>query len=228
MRRCFVFIQDEPTSGVDTFSRRAIWDLLLKKKKGRVIILTTHFMDEADQLGDRVAIMHKGGLKCVGTSLFLKRKYGVGYTISLTKREGGHDEEIAKLIHSSVPEAQQVRSVATMPCFCFDSTPNHTLTRALFAHCSNAAGEIVFRLPMAASGQFAPLLTSLDAEKEKIAVQNYGLSGIASGRHTYPCCVLFLIVLLLASSDHSRGGVPQDRQRKRGDRQYRGEEAGRE
>lgn len=67
---------DEPTSGMDAVSRRAIWDLLQQHKSDRTVLLTTHFMDEADLLGDRVAIMAKGELQCCGSSLFLKRKYG--------------------------------------------------------------------------------------------------------------------------------------------------------
>lgn len=67
---------DEPTSGVDAISRRAIWDLLQQHKSDRTILLTTHFMDEADLLGDRIAIMAKGELQCCGSSLFLKEKYG--------------------------------------------------------------------------------------------------------------------------------------------------------
>ena len=53
-------VLDEPTAGVDPYSRRAIWDLLIKYKLGRTIILTTHFMDEADLLGDRIAIINCG------------------------------------------------------------------------------------------------------------------------------------------------------------------------
>lgn len=67
---------DEPTSGMDAISRRAIWDLLQQQKNDRTILLTTHFMDEADLLGDRIAIMAKGELQCCGSSLFLKQKYG--------------------------------------------------------------------------------------------------------------------------------------------------------
>lgn len=67
---------DEPTSGMDAISRRAIWDLLQQQKSDRTILLTTHFMDEADLLGDRIAIMAKGELQCCGSSLFLKQKYG--------------------------------------------------------------------------------------------------------------------------------------------------------
>merc|ERR1719273_992802 len=72
-----VVVLDEPTAGVDPYSRRAIWDLLIKYKAGRTIILTTHFMDEADLLGDRIAIINCGKLVCVGTSLFLKSLYGI-------------------------------------------------------------------------------------------------------------------------------------------------------
>uniref|UniRef100_A0A8C5Z7H4 ATP-binding cassette sub-family A member 3-like n=1 Tax=Marmota marmota marmota TaxID=9994 RepID=A0A8C5Z7H4_MARMA len=72
-----VLMLDEPTSGMDAISRRAIWDLLQKQKSDRTILLTTHFMDEADLLGDRIAIMAKGELQCCGSSLFLKQKYGL-------------------------------------------------------------------------------------------------------------------------------------------------------
>jgi ABC-type multidrug transport system ATPase subunit len=68
-----VVILDEPTSGMDPYSRRATWDLIRAKKPGRVILLSTHFMDEADLLGDRIAIMSEGQLRCVGSSLFLKK-----------------------------------------------------------------------------------------------------------------------------------------------------------
>ncbi|PIK44967.1 putative ATP-binding cassette sub-family A member 2, partial [Apostichopus japonicus] len=79
-------ILDEPTAGVDPFSRRAIWDLLLKYKEGRTILLSTHHMDEADVLGDRIAIISHGQLKCVGSSLFLKTTYGSGYKLTVVKK----------------------------------------------------------------------------------------------------------------------------------------------
>jgi ATP-binding cassette, subfamily A (ABC1), member 3 len=50
-------------SGMDPAARRALWDVLIQEKKGRTILLTTHFMDEADILGDRIAIMADGDLK---------------------------------------------------------------------------------------------------------------------------------------------------------------------
>lgn len=61
-----VIILDEPTSGMDPYSMRSTWQLIKKIKKGRIILLTTHSMDEADVLGDRIAIMANGSLRCCG------------------------------------------------------------------------------------------------------------------------------------------------------------------
>ncbi|KAM9530760.1 phospholipid-transporting ATPase ABCA1-like isoform 1-T2 [Salvelinus alpinus] len=82
-----VVILDEPTAGVDPYARRGIWDLLLKYRAGRTIILSTHHMDEADILGDRIAIISHGKLCCVGSSLFLKTQLGTGYYLTLVKRD---------------------------------------------------------------------------------------------------------------------------------------------
>jgi len=76
-----VVICDEPSSGMDPAARRQLWDLLQKEKVGRTLLLTTHFMDEADVLGDRIAIMCDGKLECLGTSFFLKKQYGSGYRL---------------------------------------------------------------------------------------------------------------------------------------------------
>ena len=53
-----------------------MWDVLQEQRKGRTMILSTHFMDEADHLGDRIAIMSDGVVQCCGSSIFLKKKYG--------------------------------------------------------------------------------------------------------------------------------------------------------
>ena len=55
-----IVMLDEPSSGMDTTSRRRLWDMLKKNKNGKIIILTTHYMDEADILGDRIGIMAEG------------------------------------------------------------------------------------------------------------------------------------------------------------------------
>lgn len=68
---------------MDPTARRETWDLIRKEAKGKIIILTTHYMDEADALGDRIAIMSKGKLKTCGSSLFLKDKYGLGILLEI-------------------------------------------------------------------------------------------------------------------------------------------------
>ena len=70
-------VLDEPSSGMDLTAKRQMWNMLKEAKKDRIIILTTHYMDEADILGDRIAIMSAGKVTCLGTSMFLKHKFGV-------------------------------------------------------------------------------------------------------------------------------------------------------
>ena len=79
-------VLDEPTAGMDLGARRKLWDMLRKQREGRIIILTTHYMDEADILGDRIGIMNEGELTCIGTPLYLKNKYGTGYSLTVVKK----------------------------------------------------------------------------------------------------------------------------------------------
>lgn len=74
---------DEPTTGMDPVSRRQVWNLIERVKRGRVTLLTTHSMEEADVLGDRIAIMKGGRLAALGNSLHLKRKFGDGYHVTV-------------------------------------------------------------------------------------------------------------------------------------------------
>jgi ABC-2 type transport system ATP-binding protein len=75
---------DEPTTGLDPNARRAIWDVIRGlKAKGKTIILTTHYLDEAQQLSDRVAIMDHGRIVAVGTSEEIIRKNGSGERLEI-------------------------------------------------------------------------------------------------------------------------------------------------
>jgi len=80
---------DEVSSGLDPLSRRKIWDILLGERGDRSIILTTHFLDEAELLADHIAILSKGSLKASGTSVELKHKLGSGYRVHVYKTHGG-------------------------------------------------------------------------------------------------------------------------------------------
>ncbi|KAJ8771859.1 hypothetical protein K2173_027036 [Erythroxylum novogranatense] len=85
-------ILDEPTTGMDPISRRHVWDIIQKAKNGRAIVLTTHSMEEADILSDRIGIMAKGRLRCIGTSIRLKSRFGTGFiaNISFSETTGGN------------------------------------------------------------------------------------------------------------------------------------------
>jgi len=79
-----ILFLDEPTTGLDPQARRAIWDLLSElNAKGQTIFLTTHYMDEADQLCERIAIMDKGKVLEMGTPAALKAGVPGGYLIEL-------------------------------------------------------------------------------------------------------------------------------------------------
>ncbi|GAB5359398.1 hypothetical protein AAMO2058_000540400 [Amorphochlora amoebiformis] len=142
-------ILDEPTSGMDPYSRRSTWEMLKQAKIGRVLVLTTHFMDEADQLGDRIAIMHRGLIKCCGSSLFLKSKYGVGYTLTIDKADHADIKSIKNTIHQSVPKAKLL---------------------------SEVAGEISFQLPFSDSSKFPDMFDTLDKNKKEWGIHSYGVS----------------------------------------------------
>lgn len=73
---------------MDLTARRQMWNILKEYKKDRIIVLTTHYMDEADILGDRIGIMAKGKMTCLGSSIFLKNKFGEGYNLTLVKKNG--------------------------------------------------------------------------------------------------------------------------------------------
>ncbi|CAK1589994.1 unnamed protein product [Parnassius mnemosyne] len=104
-----IIILDEPTAGVDPVSRRQTWRVLQRARSGRVLLLTTHFMDEADILGDRKAVISKGRVRCAGTSLFLKNKFGIGYHLTLVLDGACREHQITRLVRGHVPRAEKAR-----------------------------------------------------------------------------------------------------------------------
>ncbi|KAJ3451984.1 abc transporter a family member 1-related [Anaeramoeba flamelloides] len=99
-----VVLLDEPTTGMDPVARRHVWEIIEKAKKKRVILLTTHSMEEADILSDKIAIIAAGKLRCVGSSLHLKNKFGTGYRISIIAKEG-KISGVKKMVKKKFPKA---------------------------------------------------------------------------------------------------------------------------
>ncbi|KAL4967743.1 putative ABC transporter [Aspergillus stella-maris] len=93
---------DEVSSGLDPISRRKIWDILLAERGSRTIILTTHFLDEADLLADQIAILSKGVLKANGSSVMLKNDLGSGYHIHVFNNPGSE-----KPVHTRCQDVSQ-------------------------------------------------------------------------------------------------------------------------
>jgi len=100
-----VVFLDEPTAGLDPVSRRTIWDMIIAAKEGRSIILTTHFLDEADVLSDRIGILKDGIMTTCGSSLFLKHHFGVGYTLSF---EASRFIDISSIVSTAKPRSDGV------------------------------------------------------------------------------------------------------------------------
>ncbi|RHY33240.1 hypothetical protein DYB32_001770 [Aphanomyces invadans] len=144
-----VVFLDEPTSGMDPYSRRFTWNVLQQNRADRVMVLTTHFMDEADLLGDRIAIMAEGRLVCAGTSLFLKNLYGAGYNLTLVKGDLCDTTDVLQFVRQFVPDAAVLSTVGS---------------------------ELVVQLPSLSSGAFPALLDGLDRSLTALRVLEYGIS----------------------------------------------------
>ena len=74
-----------------------------------MLVLTTHYMDEADLLADRIAVMSAGKLSCLGSSLFLKARFGLGYTLTVVQADGadgGAKQAVSQLVSRHVASAQ--------------------------------------------------------------------------------------------------------------------------
>jgi ATP-binding cassette subfamily A (ABC1) protein 3 len=112
-----IIILDEPTSGMDTSSRRRLWEMLKENKNGRIVILTTHYMDEADILGDRIGIMAGGKVKCCGSSLFLKNRYGVGYNLVIAKTTRNPAPQIDDFIYQRIEGVKKLQEVSSEMTF---------------------------------------------------------------------------------------------------------------
>ncbi|XP_077553248.1 phospholipid-transporting ATPase ABCA3-like [Haemaphysalis longicornis] len=100
-----VIIMDEPTAYMDPHSRREMWELLLTIRRSCTILLTTQNLDEADVLGDRIAIMINGRIRCIGSTTFLKQQFGTGYHMRINKMDGCKVTLIEKVLRKYAPKA---------------------------------------------------------------------------------------------------------------------------
>ena len=116
---------DEPTAGMDLNARRKLWNMLKNYKNNRIIILTTHYMDEADILGDRIGIMSAGQLVCLGSSLFLKNKFGVGYKLTMVKKEKEPNTRVGPYIELYLGAVKKLHEVSSEITFQIPTNLSH-------------------------------------------------------------------------------------------------------
>ena len=144
-----IIILDEPTSGLDVDARRKIWELIRTKKQDKIVLMTTHYMDEAEELGDRIAIMTDGEVKCCGSSLFLKKCFRTGYTLTMVKAENFNEEISRKLIISHAPSSQVKL---------------------------NTPSEINFNVPFDYGKNFPQMFEEIDKNLSKLGISSYGMT----------------------------------------------------
>ncbi len=113
------------------------------------MIISTHHLDEADLLGDRIAIMASGQLRCMGSSLFLKRHYGAGYHATISTQPDASVEALKEFFAEHEPSALFLESKGT---------------------------DTTFWLPGDRADSFAPLFEKLEAAKQTLAVTTYGVT----------------------------------------------------
>uniref|UniRef100_UPI003AADC61F phospholipid-transporting ATPase ABCA1-like n=1 Tax=Centroberyx gerrardi TaxID=166262 RepID=UPI003AADC61F len=188
-----IVILDEPTAGVDPYARRGIWELLLKYKQGRTIILSTHHMDEADILGDRIAIISHGKMRCCGSSLFLKKCFGSGYYLTLVR--GGDEKMITQRSGIAQTQAKQEKDrparsgspddgIGSQNWSNSDPSDLTAVGALVRRHVPEAVflesigQEITYILPYggAKDGTFALLFKELDLEMADLGLTSYGIS----------------------------------------------------
>lgn len=134
---------------MDPVSRRKVWDLLQSEKEDRTILLTTHYMDEADVLGDRITIMADGELKCCGSSEFLKIHFGRGYRLICLKADGCNANDVTLLLQKFIPKIE----------------PQH-----------NIGAELSYGLPTKYAIRFEKMFRYLEQQQQLLKIDSFGIS----------------------------------------------------
>lgn len=144
-----LILLDEPTAGMDLTARRKLWNMLKNYKNNRIIILTTHYMDEADILGDRIGIMTGGQLICLGSSLFLKNRFGVGYNLTMVKKTKEPNTQVGEYLARHLGEVKMLSEVSS---------------------------EITYQIPTALSNRFKDFFSNFDMSLDSLNIRSYGIS----------------------------------------------------
>jgi len=145
-----VVILDQPTNSLDLVSRKQFWDMLRRHQQGRVILFSTDSMDEADTVADRKAVISHGALKCCGSSLFLRNRFGLSYLLHVTKGERFNATAVWDLVQTHVPSA------VLLPA-------------------PRGQGHVTFKLPLGVPAQTSALLMALTERATELGLDEGAL-----------------------------------------------------
>ena len=151
-----VVMLDEPTSGMDPGARHETWTLLQAEKANRTMLLTTHYMEEADLLGDRIAIMAHGQLQCYGSNMFLKNLYGAGYHLTVVYEHDIDPHEIREAYTNTLYTLQKHSPKAEMH--------------------QSVGSEATFLLPNADRHIFPMMFRELEQKQRELKIESFGVS----------------------------------------------------
>ena len=147
-----VIFLDEPTSGMDISSRRGLWNVLKRCLNGKIIILTTHYMEEASVLGNRIGILSEGIMQCIGSPLFLIEKFGKNINLNVTKKAEADNNEIIQFIKNNAGDELKIEY-------------------EIFNE------EILFKMPKEDNNFYTrELFIKLDQELENLNIKSYSIS----------------------------------------------------
>jgi hypothetical protein len=149
-----VVFLDEPTTGMDPINRRHVWDVIEAAKQDRCVVLTTHSMEEADILGDRIAIMAKGRLRCLGSTVRLKSRFGAGYKISVSLGDKTDEDSAAS------------KALCELMSRHLAATPTDETTKA-YMH---------FNVPANSEDKLARAFAELEERREELAIADVQLA----------------------------------------------------
>jgi ABC-type multidrug transport system ATPase subunit len=142
-----VVYMDEPSTGLDPASRYNLWNVVKQSKQDRAIILTTHSMEEAEALCDRLGIFVNGELQCIGNAKELTARYGGLYVLTMTTPQE-REAEAMELAHSLTPNAKRIYALS---------------------------GTQKFEMPKS-EVNVATVFTAIEHAKERLQIKAWGLS----------------------------------------------------
>jgi len=135
-----IILMDEPTTGMDPVSRRHAWSLIQSLKDNTAIIMSTHAMEEAELLSDKLLILDHGSIVCVGTPMQLKNAYGEGYRVSMIT-EQHNINQVKNLMQIMIPDC-------------------------VFLESSGDSGGMVFTISMKKIDQLGPIFSIMEGSAE--------------------------------------------------------------